>query len=1033
MNRLVTLRRLFLPALGASLMLAGCATEGTIPTGIHATEVEGATYGPSIVFEPQAHPDPEVPFPNDLAMRVAPGGTKYMSVGRDAPTKFERRLRHHINEVPGFSAMSPISVSFTGPLDLSTVRDDTVFVVNVEPGSQRFGEIVPLDLGRGYFPHRAAPHAYFPQDPLAAYDSFVLPPDNKVDTDGDGINDRWVYHYETATNTLDLRPLVPLESGSRYAVVLTRKVEGFAESGVRGQVKSPFPGVNHEAQTPALELALPALSEKGVERSDIAFAWTFTTGDLSRTFRALRDGLYGKGKFAWLEKKFSPKINYIYKMDIGFDGLSDEMPGAHPGKKGYPYAPRDNDWILQGPFMDGIFKIIASFQPGVGGEFKYTDYAVFGDMTTVSLRDTPQTETTERNVWQIDLDEGTATVAEERVPFMITVPKTTEHHKPPFPVIVYAHATGTSRIEALLLADRFARAGIATFTIDAVGHGPVLANAKELIVDFFKGDEDTAKSLVKALLGSYVFTDSDTRFPDDMPLEEMITKIEQNGFMQQLIVKGRGTDDNGDCVLNDSAGEAYYAPNTIRLRDSMRQTTLDYIVAVRMLRALGSDVPAAIEDPRNAEESRILQNLLAGDFNADGVADIGGPDVPYFMMGISLGGIHTSLTAPLEPYIVAAAPVVAGAGIADIFIRTKLHGVIEKLMWKASGPMLVGCAAKGDAATTPEGLPNVRLSWNDNSDECKRETKKSYVGEDGTCLKEPREVPTWVAELGIPEGGRLILDNLTTGESAEGVAGKAGRFTITLATDVGDELRLRLMAEDGRVLREVEMVAPVEGAARPRNTPRFRRLVQLNSNVLEGADAITVAERMFLDTKGESPTNVLLSLAVGDRTVPFASGLALARAIGLFGPLDSYVDDKPWRAWTDEAIRRGLLDDSVGDKLAAGTITADEQLPPLLNPDAAGTGFGNCRTVKTESGTSALCLANVGGRHEYIAQKDKNDAHPPLEGYEPSYTEYHRNLIVNYFHSLGTKVVSDPCWADWQCVQDKGLAADWDKPIGKVQ
>ncbi|MEY3014978.1 MAG: hypothetical protein RIT45_3713 [Pseudomonadota bacterium] len=1020
-------------ALSAALLLAatGCATDETASIGLYPTEVEGAVYGPTVVFEPQAQPEPEVPFPNDLAMRVAPGGTKYMSIGRDAPTKFERRLRHHVNEVPGFSAMSPISLSFDGPLDLSTVRDDTIFVVNVEPGHARFGEIVPLDLGRGYFPHKAEPHAYFPLDPLASYDSFVLPPDNKIDSDGDGVNDKWVYHYETATNSLDLRPLVPLASGARYAVVLTRAVEGFGESGVRGQIRSPFPGVNHEAQTTALELALPALAEKGVERKDIAFAWTFTTGDLSRTFRALREGLYGKGKFAWLADKISPRITHIYNMDIGFDGLADDMPGAHPGKKGYPFAQRDHDWILQGPFMDGIFKIIASFQPGVGGEFKYVSYAVFGDMTTVNLRATEQTDVTERNVWQIDLDEGTATVAEERVPFMITVPKTTAQHKPPFPVIVYAHATGTSRIEALLLADRFARAGIATFTIDAVGHGPVLANAKELIVDFFKGDEGTAKSLVKALLGSYVFTDADTRFPDDMSLDEMIGKIEQNGFMQQLIVKGRGTDDNGDCILNDSAGEAYYAPNTIRLRDSMRQTTLDYIVAVRMLRSLGQNVPAAIDDPRTADPERLKQNLLAGDFDADGVADIGGPDVPYFMMGISLGGIHTALTAPLEPYIVAAAPVVAGAGIADIFIRTKLHGVIEKLMWKASGPMLVGCPGKGDAATTPEGLPNVRLSWNDESDACKRETKKSYVGEGGVCLKQPQEVPTWVAELGLHEGARLILDNLTTGESAEGVAGKDGRFAIALATDIGDDVRLRVMAEDGRVLREVALVSPVEGAARPRNTPRFRRLVQLNSNVLEGADAITVADRMFLDTRGAPATNVLLSLAVGDRTVPFAAGLALARAIGLFGPLDDYVDDKPWRAWTDEAIRRGLLDNSVGDKVAAGEITDAERLPPLLNPSAEGTGFGNCRTVKTESGVSGLCLANVGGRHEYIAQVDKNDQHPPLDGYTPSYTEYHRNLIVNYFHSLGTRIVDDPCWADWKCVQDKGLAAAWDAPVGK--
>jgi hypothetical protein len=450
-----------------------------------------------------------------------------------------------------------------------------------------------------------------------------------------------------------------------------------------------------------------------------------------------------------------------------------------------------------------------------------------------------------------------------------------------------------------------------------------------------------------------------------------------------------------------------------------------------MLRSLGASVPPAIEDPRSADDARLLQNLYAGDFDADGVLDVGGPTVPYFMMGISLGGIHTALTAPLEPYIVAATPVVAGAGLADIFIRTKLHDVIAKLMWKASGPVVAGCPAVAEPRQDAKGRALVRLSWNDASDECKRETRMSWQAADGTCLAEPVEAPTWGAELAVAEGNRIRLDNLSNGQRQEAIAGPEGRFAIAIAADIGDLVRVRALGADGRVLSEATLTSPVEGAAKPRNTPEFRRLVQLNANILEGADAITAAERVFLDPRGGVETNILMMLAVGDRTVPYATGLALARAIGLFGRGERYVDDAPWRAWTAEAIRRGTLDNSTPQRLADGTIGPDEALAPLLNHAVGDTGFANCRVVPTSAGrSSGLCLANVGGKHEYIAQVDKNDRHPPLEGYTPSYTEYHRALIVNYFHSLGRKVVEDPCWADWQCALDRGLMAAWDKPIG---
>ncbi len=118
-----------------------------------------------------------------------------------------------------------------------------------------------------------------------------------------------------------------------------------------------------------------------------------------------------------------------------------------------------------------------------------------------------------------------------------------------------------------------------------------------------------------------------------------------------------------------------------------------------------------------------------------------------------------------------------------------------------------------------------------------------------------------------------------------------------------------------------------------------------------------------------------------------------------------------------------------------GILVDQPVLAPPLDPKFKEEGPGMCNVVTGvgdgKAGLSGLCLANVGQRHEYIAQADKNDAFPPMDGYKPTYTEYHRNMIVEFFHSLGTAVSQDPCWADLKCIEDKGLDAIWDGPVAE--
>ena len=73
-----------------------------------------------------------------------------------------------------------------------------------------------------------------------------------------------------------------------------------------------------------------------------------------------------------------------------------------------------------------------------------------------------------------------------------------------------------------------------------------------------------------------------------------------------------------------------------------------------------------------------------------GVVDFGGPDVPGFTWGESMGGIHSSILGPLEPSIMAAAPTAGGAGLSDVGIRTMMNTVERAVMLRTMGPLIVG-------------------------------------------------------------------------------------------------------------------------------------------------------------------------------------------------------------------------------------------------------------------------------------------------------------------------------------------------------
>ena len=190
-------------------------------------------------------------------------------------------------------------------------------MINVDPDSPGYLQPVALEIGQGRYP-LDVPRSdrYFANDtrsdsPTVIFDTVdedlngngVL--DWGEDSDNDGILDvpnlypidtdnpvddllTW---YERSSNTLIMRPVVPLYQESTYAVVLTSRLVG--EDGQ--PIRSPWEFVNHLDQNQELEPLTEALANLGLSTDDVAFTWTFSTGSVTGDLVSVRRGLYGEG------------------------------------------------------------------------------------------------------------------------------------------------------------------------------------------------------------------------------------------------------------------------------------------------------------------------------------------------------------------------------------------------------------------------------------------------------------------------------------------------------------------------------------------------------------------------------------------------------------------------------------------------------------------------------------------------------------------------------------------------------------------
>lgn len=822
---------------------SACVKYGEEERGLAPTP---AGDGPRVVWDLTARPLPEIPLPNDIATWPDPTSLtgRRINASMVGPTNLESEARRKIDQMDGWGIAAPITVAFDQALDLQSIRDaqqgddafadDVVYVVNLNPASPRYGKPQILDVGNGNFPITLERTSFFDYDDRAGESNLLFETVDEValgqDTNHDGVlsvpnvlnpgddpHKKIMTFYERATNTLIVRPLLPLDEASTYAVILTRRLRD--ESG--NPVRSPFAFVNDVRQTPALRPLVDdgLLANIGLTLEDVAFVWSFSTQSTTADMVAIRKGLDGYGPFGSLSSRYPALISSI-------DLLKDA-----PSAKGSMHVLDASLLVklIDDPTVGGIFGDEARRQ-ALRTNYGFVDYFVAGSF------ETPYFVKEETGSFDVNPKTGKMDVGSDQVTWVMAVPKQTEKFRAPFDVQIHLHGYTSSRLELIFWAGSYCRFGSAVVAVDAAGHGGGL---------------------------------------DDATIAGVSVILEQNGMLnaKNIFLNGRARDLNGD-GQRDSGGD-FWTADLFHTRDMVRQSVIDVMQLVRILRSWDGQRRWQFDLDGNGQQE------LAGDFNADGVVDAGGPYARYRMSGGSLGGILSGVVAAVEPYIDDTVSVSGAAGLPDVGIRSTQGGVNEAVILRIFGPLVIAFpdANNGGAMTLGFRVPDVN-----------------------------EDVLVPFAALGDAQpGDRMEVSNLTAGRTEHTIlsAGRTGR--VGVPADAHDRLRITIRqgsAADAPVRQVIDrydrttryqllkweegdrLEFPTEGYGLKRQTPEMRRFMSIAGMVLEPGDPIAYARHYFLEPlsilpEGPRSHNILIIPTIGDTAVPVSTGIHNARAAGL--------------------------------------------------------------------------------------------------------------------------------------------------------
>ncbi|HRG96458.1 MAG TPA: hypothetical protein PLR99_09430 [Polyangiaceae bacterium] len=950
--------------------------------------------GPVVRFDVFHKPFAEIPLPNDFATRYDEGSPTRRRLNASVlagPTAWEQATRADLNKLSGWGTLAPLTVSFSAPIDPEVLikrhhgdrfdtRDDAVLVLDVTPGSPGFCQAVPLDLGQGNYPQVLANTTIFESDPRAGQQTLVFDEteedtngngvlDPGEDTDGDGVLDhpntrdgramhagsQVLDFYERETNTLILKPVMPMREATTYAVVLTKRLVSPAGEPVR----SPFGGVHHVEQAPALSPLPECLGRHGLAVPDVAFTWTFTTQSITHDYRQVRDGLYGLGPMAKLATDFPATPSRI-------DDVRDPAPGVTTPKLApmSAFIPLALDLLA----LTGSSKEEAAVFEAT---MKTVDFVVAGAIKSPQLF--PRADAAGnplplyKQVWDLD-----APPRSEEVPYWLFVPK---KRKGPAPVAIFIHGHGGSKFDALPFAGLLASYGIATMGIDAPSHGLGVTSVQlGLVRGFFK----------KAGLA---------------------------GLGESLIL-GRALDSTGDG--NVDSGDDYWTAYVFHTRDMVRQTMVDAMQVVRTLRGFDGKARWAFDPGAKGAPG------LAGDFDGDGVVDVGGA-APLHVIGGSLGGITGGVFAGVEPQVDDAVSIVPGGMLSEIGTRSTLSGIRDAMVLRAIGPLFYA----------DKGALMARVN-----------------------LGQTQDVPVKLSDLPtLSPRDTVVLRNGKTGEHRCAQVQATGTFRVAVSVDAGDPLELSVYRgpatprprEGCEVPAEAPyakittfgyevalgdkvfdagapLVAPCDGFGQRRGTPDLRRFLGLSQIALDAADPMNWApywdgtRTMTYGTGETVKTRVLMMPSIGDPGVLIAGGIAMARAAGFV----EYDRDDPRYGKPQNQVlldtgtiegtyRLGRHRDSKGNPVLmdvehlASVVPVDDGLDvPRLAPPL--------RLVRkaADGGYSGLLLPMLSpkGKHGFVSP----DPTKPFD-----LGTYLLNIVGRYMATSGGELSLDKCQAFSAC------------------
>ncbi len=956
--------------------------------------------GALVRFDLAHKPLPAIPLPNDTATWPDPTSRTGLRVNASlvAPTQIERQARERFNQMEGWGTFAPIAVSFdvpstyqgyTGPaLDLANVRarhqgddydfaDDAIYLVNLETG-------VPmvLDVGAGNFPVTLKRlDKYWPNDTRyaernllfetadetrggellryapehdtdfdgvldlpnfedpSACDAFALAPACAHPASGDEygspscvsarrardrcVADNLLTWYERETDTLLVRPLLPLVEMTRYAVVLTdRLLDG------RGNpVKSPFEYVYHAAQRSAAARVRDVLDDAalapyfgdlhGTGLARVAFVWQFTTQPTVDDMKRLRDGLYGQGPFARWRDAYPPEVEVQRMVGLAgglaegasdVDGWEESPLGREAGCKekaenlfvlGYAgIRDKMRDLVEQGLGVDAGPSASLLLR-----KLDHISHMVVGTFRAPFLLEGGPRSTDPNAAFNVSFATGDAEETSDVVQFWLIVPKETAEHRQPFDVNIFGHGYTSTFFEQILYAGNMAEHGIATIGINAMGHGLVF-------------DDEGQKTAVRAALGGVCHAPA-----------------------FDALLLGRTRDLNLDGV-SDSGGD-FWSSYLFHTRDGVRQSVLDHVQLVRIMRSWGSGEGAMScrDDNDKATPVRACdvngdgERELAGDFDGDGAVDAGGVDVRYATWGESLGGILSGIHGAIDAYVTTAVPGSGGGGLTDIGIRSFQGGVVEAVLLRLWGPLLVTVPAEERKPCDPTSRDRDHCTVCTEGEVSLRWVVPDVNGTgelEITCFDQEAVSETTV-----------VVHNVDNGEVACGRVGADARLRVGVPSTLGDGVVVSFFegqdvvdsydrekgchpSADARVRTKVDawgrgrflegavngaetatcahascagfqgrfygegtpLVAPAEGLGLVRQTPALRRFLGLAQAALDPGDPISFAPFYALSPMTDPFGNVIEPHAcftlntIGDQNVPLNSGIAFARATG---------------------------------------------------------------------------------------------------------------------------------------------------------